>query len=173
MQDRSAVTGKVRAAREDLATGQYEVMAESATLTIDRATVTLAVDQPAGTTLLHLPLPHLFFGRLDAKMMAVPASRGACWLVEFHEASCADVFCQYLASFGIHVAKQDAGRTPCVSSACAMSASDLDMELEKLYDCEDFLAHLASVEAALDRRQALGLPDLLGSQKQVNTHCQK
>ena len=144
-----------KVAREDVATGQYVVVAEAATVTASDTTLTVRHQQ---TTLLHQPLSALLFAATGSKLMIVPTSRAAAHVVEFHVEREACALVEGLRSRGVVIH----GPPAPPPKPSRPSPALLSRELEQLATSDDFRDLLADVEGALARRQSLGLPDLLG-----------
>uniref|UniRef100_A0A7S0J9K2 Uncharacterized protein n=1 Tax=Calcidiscus leptoporus TaxID=127549 RepID=A0A7S0J9K2_9EUKA len=178
-----AFDAHVRVALEQLHVGsgsEYAVVSESATLKIDRQTLTLyntllPHDEATGSdtsstreVLLHRALASLKLGVSDGKVMVVPKDRGACWLCEFCSApggskGTSSQCISFLRSVGVS-AHVDVSVIGLNQQSAGVGPSLLTEEnLQRLSCSTDFLALLAATHGALQSRDARGLPQLFSN----------
>lgn len=156
-----------RLAREEIADGQYMLVAANGSVHTDGRVLSLFSQQASGASsglaLLTAPLSALTIGMSflepgRIKIMIVPKTRGACWICEMVQHARTEVFARSLRNF-----VGDAHILGDSSFGCIPGADDgsLDQQLERLFLCSGFHSELKRVEDALSRRKERGLETII------------
>ncbi len=145
----------VRAAREEVESGQYLVVSDEAALAVDREHGTLTLGERGGgrlqPPLLHTPLRSCKLGMSETKLMIVPDNRGPCWLLEFAERSMRN---------GALALLRESHAADLTLWSPESDEQRLAQQIDEAAGSPEFSAYLARVQDALDRRASMGLGDL-------------
>ena len=146
-----------RAATESPSDGQYYSIATPAALSLTITDRTLSLATSNGAPLLSLPLVSCLFGATDDKLLLIPLSRAPAWLLEMKPKS--EEQGQTAGAADAAAALRQLG---CVVDGAPDAPSPFSMAaLEAAVAEPGFMEQLAQMEAALTRRECMGLPDLL------------
>jgi hypothetical protein len=153
-----------RLAREEIADGQFVLVAANGSVRTDGRVLYLYSQQAAdastsGPALLAAPLSAITIGMSflepgRIRIMVVPKARGACWLCETARHARTEAFARTLRSSvgDAHIL----GDCTFVGTPGPDNAY-LDQQLERLLLCSGFQSELKRVEDAQSRRKARGL----------------